>query len=128
VDRINFLRGRTDTSDTGRKEIRANLFKSLIEAGADRLRPIAMTTSTTVLGLLPMAFDRSESASLWSPLAVTVIGGMLSSTVLTLFLVPSFYLIFEDVRNIFRIRELISFISLKIYGIIKTKSAGIKGV
>ncbi|MBU4589991.1 MAG: efflux RND transporter permease subunit [Candidatus Omnitrophica bacterium] len=90
VDRINFLRDRRAT----------NLFHSLIAAGEDRLRPIAMTTSTTILGLVPMAFDKSESAGLWSPLAITVIGGMASSTILTLFLVPSIYLIFEDMKNI----------------------------
>ena len=90
VDRINFLWDRRAT----------NLLHSLIAAGEDRLRPIAMTTSTTILGLVPMAFDKSESAGLWSPLAITVIGGMASSTILTLFLVPSIYLIFEDMKNI----------------------------
>jgi HAE1 family hydrophobic/amphiphilic exporter-1 len=111
VDRINFLRKDSN-----------NLFKSLIEAGEDRLRPIAMTTSTTILGLLPMAFDRSESANLWSPLAITVIGGMTSSTLMTLFLVPSIYLIFEDFRgSILKPKELILFVRNRIYGIIRLK-------
>ena len=111
VDRINFLRKRSN-----------NVFKSLIEAGEDRLRPIAMTTSTTILGLLPMAFDRSESANLWSPLAITVIGGMTSSTVMTLLLVPSIYMIFEDMRLVFvKPKELILFVRNMIYGIIKLK-------
>jgi len=116
VDRINFLRKKKP----GKGEKDSDILKSLIEAGEDRLRPIAMTSITTVLGLMPMAFDRSESASLWSPLAVTVIGGMVSSTILTLFLVPSIYLIFEDLKNmILRPRQLIIFVQRKIYGIIK---------
>jgi len=112
VDRVNFLRRERATS----------LLKSLIEAGGDRLRPIAMTTSTTILGLMPMAFDRSESANLWSPLAITVIGGMVSSTILTLFLVPSIYLIFEDVKNaVLKPKELFMVVWKRIYGIIKLK-------
>ena len=67
-----------------------------------RLRPILMTTATTVLGLLPMALDRSEGAGLWSPLAITVISGLLSSTILTLLLIPSFYVILEDIRGLVR--------------------------
>ncbi len=117
VDRINFLRGRKEA--TGGKNGRA-LLKSLLEAGEDRLRPIAMTTSTTILGLIPMAFDKSESANLWSPLAVTVIGGMASSTVFTLFLVPSIYLIFDDMRTLFyKPKQLIIFVRERLYGIIK---------
>ena len=109
VDRINFLRRQKST----------NLLKSLIEAGEDRLRPIAMTTSTTILGLMPMAFDRSESSNLWSPLAITVIGGMASSTILTLFLVPSLYLIFEDLKAlILKPKELFIVVRNRIYGII----------
>jgi HAE1 family hydrophobic/amphiphilic exporter-1 len=73
--------------------------KSVLIGCQDRLRPILMTTSTTVLGLLPMALDKSEGANLWSPLAVTVIGGLLSSTFLTLFIVPGIYLAMEDIRR-----------------------------
>jgi len=82
-----------------RKHNRYNLFKTLLFAGQDRLRPILMTTITTLLGLVPMALDRSESASLWSPLAITVMGGLTSSTFLTLFIIPSLYLIFEDMKR-----------------------------
>ena len=72
--------------------------KAIFNAGQDRLRPILITSLTTVIGLLPMAMDRSEASGLWSPLAITVIGGLSVSTVLTLFLLPSFYLIFDDFR------------------------------
>jgi len=72
--------------------------KPIIKASQDRLRPIMMTTCTTVLGLLPMAMDKSEQANLWSPLAITVMGGLISSTILTLFIVPCMYLVFEDIK------------------------------
>ena len=99
VDRINFLRTRKDGL---RSNKHWEIMKAAIASGEDRLRPIWMTTSTTILGLVPMAFDKSESANLWSPLAITVIGGLTSSTIMTLFLVPSMYLIFEDVRRVLR--------------------------
>ncbi|MFH1782199.1 MAG: efflux RND transporter permease subunit [Candidatus Omnitrophota bacterium] len=115
VDRINFLR-RQDKDEKGSIE------SFIVAAGEDRLRPIAMTTATTILGLVPMAFDKSESANLWAPLAITVIGGMASSTILTLFLVPSIYMIFEDMRYmILKPKELILFVIKKIYGIINKK-------
>ena len=71
----------------------------LIEAGMDRLRPILMTTASTVCGFLPMAMSWGESSELWSPLAVTVIGGLVSSTVLTLFVLPNFIMIAEELKE-----------------------------
>lgn len=98
VDRINFMRTRKD----GRRDNKYwQILKATITSGTDRLRPIWMTTSTTILGLVPMAFDRSESANLWSPLAITCIGGLTSSTILTLFIVPCIYVIFEDINRVF---------------------------
>ena len=76
--------------------------KAIITAGQDRLRPILITSITTCIGLLPMAMDRSEAAGLWSPLAITVIGGLSVSTLLTLLLLPSFYLIFDDFKLKFK--------------------------
>lgn len=81
MERINYYR----------KEVKLNPLKSVILSNKDRLRPILMTTSTTVLGLIPMAIDKGEGANLWSPLALTVIGGLMSSLVLTLAVTPSFY-------------------------------------
>ena len=60
-------------------------------AGLVRLRPILMTTATTVLGLLPMAIGLGEGAELRTPMALTVIGGMITSTLLTLLVVPAVY-------------------------------------
>ncbi|TMQ73666.1 MAG: efflux RND transporter permease subunit [Candidatus Eisenbacteria bacterium] len=64
---------------------------ALIEAGQVRMRPILMTTLTTVLGLVPMAIGVGEGAALRAPLAITLIGGMMSSTLLTLVVLPVVY-------------------------------------
>ncbi len=82
------------------KKHRHNLYRLLIQAAGDRLRPVLMTTATTVFGLLPMALDKSEGSNLWNPLAITVIGGLLFATPLTLVLVPSIYSIFEQFGQI----------------------------
>ncbi len=72
---------------------------ALVQAGTDRLRPITMTTLSTILGFLPMTLNLGQSSNLWSPLAVTVIGGLLSSTVLTLFVLPNLLLISRDANE-----------------------------
>jgi len=72
--------------------------KAIVIASRDRLRPILMTTITTLLGLLPMAVSSEEGSNLWSPLAITVMGGLTSSTILTLLIVPSAYVISEDFK------------------------------
>lgn len=64
-------------------------------AGKARLRPILMTTMTTVLGLLPMALGLGEGAEIRTPMAITVIAGLLSATLLTLIVIPTVYAIFE---------------------------------
>jgi HAE1 family hydrophobic/amphiphilic exporter-1 len=64
---------------------------ALAEAGRRRLRPILMTTSTTILGLLPLAFGIGEGADAQAPLARAVIGGLLGSTLITLVLIPAIY-------------------------------------
>ena len=68
-------------------------FKAVMESCSVRLRPILMTTSTTVLGLLPMALSWGEGSELRVPLAITIIGGLITSTLLTLVLVPVLYTI-----------------------------------
>jgi HAE1 family hydrophobic/amphiphilic exporter-1 len=81
------------------KKRRINDYKCVLMASRDRLRPIFMTTIATILGLLPMAISSEEGSNLWSPLAITVIGGLTSSTILTLLIVPSVYIIFEDMKK-----------------------------
>jgi HAE1 family hydrophobic/amphiphilic exporter-1 len=65
--------------------------EAIKQAGQVRLRPILMTTITTVLGLLPMALGLGEGAELRTPMAVTVIGGLLIGTLLTLVVIPTVY-------------------------------------
>lgn len=69
--------------------------EAIIKAGQVRLRPILMTTATTVLGLLPMAIDIGEGAEIRAPMAITVIGGLLVSTILTLIVIPTVYAVVD---------------------------------
>ena len=69
--------------------------EAVIQAGQFRFRPIMMTTATTVLGLLPMALGLGEGSEIRSPMAVTVIGGLIISTALTLIVIPVFYTILD---------------------------------
>jgi hydrophobic/amphiphilic exporter-1 (mainly G- bacteria), HAE1 family len=69
--------------------------EALITAGSRRLRPVLMTTATTVLGLLPMALGIGEGSELQEPMARVVIGGLVSSTLITLILIPVVYTLVE---------------------------------
>jgi multidrug efflux pump subunit AcrB len=71
-----------------------DLIPAIINATEDRVRPILMTTLTTVLGLLPLVIFAEEQASMWYTLALATIGGLLSSAPLVLFVIPSFYFSF----------------------------------
>ncbi len=69
--------------------------QAIQQAGLARLRPILMTTATTVLGLFPMALGLGDGAEIRTPMAVTVIAGLISATVLTLIVIPTVYALFE---------------------------------
>lgn len=71
------------------------LTEAVTTAGARRLRPVLMTAFTTVFGMLPLAFALGEGSETWRPIGVTVIGGLLVSTLITLILVPTIYSLFE---------------------------------
>jgi HAE1 family hydrophobic/amphiphilic exporter-1 len=73
-------------------------WRALIKGGESRLRPILMTSGTTLLALLPMALDKGEGSNLWSPLALTIIGGLFTSTLLTLFVLPVLVSFINDER------------------------------
>lgn len=73
--------------------------EAVVEAAHTRLRPILMTTLTTVLGLVPMAIGLGEGSETTSPLATVVIGGLLFATLLTLVLIPAVYVLFNRKRN-----------------------------
>ncbi len=73
--------------------------EAVVEAGVVRLRPILMTTLTTVLGMLPLAIGIGEGAELMRPLAVTVVGGLSVAALLTLFVIPCSYLVVDGVAS-----------------------------
>ncbi len=81
-----------DWIEQGRRAGRS-IHEAAVEAGALRLRPILMTTTTTVLGMLPLAIGFGEGSELMRPLAVTVVGGLLAATLLTLFVIPVLYVV-----------------------------------
>jgi len=74
---------------------------AVIEAGMVRFRPILMTTLTTIFGMLPLAIGIGEGYELLQPLAVTVIGGLIIGTVLTLFIIPGMYVTLYGIRKKF---------------------------
>ena len=78
---------------------------AILEAGQVRLRPIVMTTITTVLGLLPMGLGIGRGADLRAPMAISVIGGLIVATALTLIVVPVVYAVVEDVRRMSKRRR-----------------------
>lgn len=71
--------------------------QSAIKAARSRLRPVLMTSLTTILGMVPMAMSKGEGASMWVPLGVAAIGGMIFSTLVTLVIVPSLYCVTQGV-------------------------------
>jgi HAE1 family hydrophobic/amphiphilic exporter-1 len=75
------------------------LREALIQAGAIRLRPILMTTFALIAGMFPVALGRGEGAQFRAPLGVAVIGGVITSTLLTLIAIPTFYEILDEVRH-----------------------------
>jgi HAE1 family hydrophobic/amphiphilic exporter-1 len=73
---------------------------ALLEAGPTRLRPILMTTAAMVLAMSPVALRLGEGGDFYAPMAVAVIGGLLTSTLLTLVMIPAVYTIFDDVSRL----------------------------
>jgi HAE1 family hydrophobic/amphiphilic exporter-1 len=67
------------------------LDEAITRAGRSRLRPVLMTTTTTILGMLPLALSKGEGSEIWSPMGVSVIGGLTFSTIVTMIIVPVIY-------------------------------------
>jgi HAE1 family hydrophobic/amphiphilic exporter-1 len=78
-------------------------FDALLKAGPTRLRPILMTTFAMIFGMMPVALGLGEGAEFRAPMGQAVIGGLITSTLLTLFIVPVVYSILDDLgeRNVF---------------------------
>jgi multidrug efflux pump subunit AcrB len=74
--------------------------EAILDAGPSRLRPILMTSAAMVLGMLPTALNTGPGSEFRSPMAIGVIGGVISSTFLTLLVVPVFYLFMEGLKNV----------------------------
>ena len=70
------------------------VINSVVTAGKSRLRPVLMTTATTILGMIPMAIGTGQGSEMWRPMGISVIGGLTVSTILTLILVPVLYCVF----------------------------------
>lgn len=87
VDFINLLvsRGRT-------------ISQAILEGGKSRLRPILMTSFTTLLGMLPMALSKSEGSEIWRPLGISIVGGLVFSMLISLVIVPIIYALFANAR------------------------------
>jgi HAE1 family hydrophobic/amphiphilic exporter-1 len=78
---------------------------AVLQAGRIRLRPIIMTTMSMIFGMLPLAFALGEGAEQRAPMARAVIGGLITSTLLTLFVVPVVYTMLDDVTAWFQNRR-----------------------
>lgn len=83
VDFINLMRERG-----------MELYEAVAVSGRSRLRPVLMTSLTTILGMLPLALSKGEGSEIWSPMGIAVIGGLLFSTFVTLVIVPVVYVLF----------------------------------
>ena len=89
ISYINILRGRG-----------YSMLEAVTQGGKDRLRPVLMTTITTLVGLLPLAISRGEGSETWQPLGITMIGGLTVSTLITMLFLPTLYAVFESMfRN-----------------------------
>ncbi|MCG8603857.1 efflux RND transporter permease subunit, partial [bacterium] len=88
VDYVNRLRA----SGKARRE-------AVLQAGRDRLRPILITSATTILALLPLTIGLGEGARLRAPMAIAVIGGLVTSTLLTLVVIPVVYELIDSLRK-----------------------------
>ncbi|MFA6999056.1 MAG: efflux RND transporter permease subunit [Victivallaceae bacterium] len=93
VDYINLNRGRG-----------MGVIQSVVKGGKSRLRPVLMTTLTTILGMLPLAMSSAEGSEMWKPMAITVIGGLTISTLFTLVIVPTVYASFAG-RGVKKFRK-----------------------
>ena len=73
--------------------------EAVVQAGKNRLRPVLMTSFTTILAMIPMALSTGMGSEIWSPLGVTIIGGLLIATLVTLILIPVLYVVFNKKKS-----------------------------
>ena len=82
-----------------------NKWRAILKGGSVRLRPIILTSVTTICGLIPMAVGLGGKSPIWMPIAYTIIFGLFAATLLTLFVMPALYAITADVRELFIKRD-----------------------
>jgi HAE1 family hydrophobic/amphiphilic exporter-1 len=70
---------------------------AIVQGAATRLRPILMTSLTTIFGIIPLIISRGEGSELFSPLGITFFGGMITSTFLTLLVLPVIYSLIDTI-------------------------------
>ena len=92
------------------KKIREGLiiFSAAIEGAKERLRAVCLTSLTTICGLTPLLFERSTQAQFLKPMVITIVFGLIATTFLVLFLVPSLIVIQNDIKIFFKKIKLIS--------------------
>jgi multidrug efflux pump subunit AcrB len=90
--------------DLANRKVRDGVYpyKAVVEAGVQRFRPIMLTTLTTFFGLMPMIFETSRQARFLIPMAISLGFGIIFATMITLVLVPSLYIVIEDVKHFFK--------------------------
>ena len=108
-----------DTTNQNR-ESGMEINTALIETGKSRLRPILMTTLTTILSMLPVALGTSDNARAMKGMGIVIIGGLVASTILTLLLIPTFYLIVERFKKKTKKKR-----KRRFFGLIKEKEMNI---
>ncbi len=103
------------------------VISSVVKSGKSRLRPVLMTTLTTILGMIPMAVGTGQGAEMWRPMGLAVIGGLSVSTILTLILVPTLYCSFAGIgikrtrRKLYKNRKMQAYFDEHKQHIIKKK-------
>ncbi|MBI3072887.1 MAG: efflux RND transporter permease subunit [Deltaproteobacteria bacterium] len=85
-----------------RRTLGRPMLETIVETGKSRLRPILMTTITTVIGMIPLAITTGEGAELWRPIGIAMVGGLSLSTFVTLLIVPVIYALTERFRRVGR--------------------------
>ncbi len=83
----------------------SSVFEAVVAGGKSRLRPVLMTSFTTVLGMVPLAIGSGAGSETWRPMGIAVIGGLTFSTILTLFFVPALYSLIETISAFFASRR-----------------------
>ena len=83
-------------NETRRGDPEQNREDAIVNSGKARMRPVLMTTITSVLGFLPMALSKADGSEMMKPLAMVLVGGLSVSTLLTLYVIPVVYAIFDD--------------------------------